>query len=109
MIGRKPMALCRSRYKMAAWFGISPTPFLGFVNSDKSRPESQPFINNSMIVQDSGALVQTLHGGTAQSPTSLIIPVDQNAWYWVSDMTVEGDRLRVFVMEFIRIGSGPFQ
>src|SRR6059058_1933824 len=82
--------------------------FLGFVNSDKSRPPGQPFINNSMIVQDSGALVQTLHGGTAQSPTSLIIPVDQNAWYWVGDMTVEGDRLRVFVMEFIRTSPGGF-
>ena len=82
--------------------------FLGFVNRDNSRPPGQPFINNSMIVQDSGALVQTLHGGTAQSPTSLIIPIDQNAWYWVGDMTVEGDRLRVFVMEFMRTGPGPF-
>jgi len=82
--------------------------FLGFVNRDESRPPGQPFINNSMIVQDSGALVQTLHGGTAQSPTSLIIPIDQNSWYWMGDMTVEGDRLRVFVMEFIRTGPGIF-
>ena len=82
--------------------------FLGFVNSDGSRPGGQPLINNSMIVQDNGALVQTLHGGTAQSPTSLIIPVDQNSWYWVGDMTVEGDRLRVFVMEFMRTGPGIF-
>jgi hypothetical protein len=80
--------------------------FLGFVNNDGSRPPGQPFINNSMIVQNSDALVQTLHGGTAQSPTSLIIPVDQDSWYWVGDMTVEGDRLRVFVMEFIR--TGPY-
>src|SRR5439155_22392086 len=76
--------------------------FLGFVNSDGSRPPGQAFINNSMIVQDNGALVQTLHGGTAQSPTSLIIPVDQNSWYWVGAMTVEGNRLRAFVMQFIR-------
>src|ERR1051326_7455311 len=82
--------------------------FLGFVNSDGSRPPGQPFINNSMIVQDSGKLVQTLHGGTAQSPTSLIIPVDQNSWYWVGDMTVEGDRLQAFVMKFIRTGPGIF-
>src|SRR5215831_14792092 len=82
--------------------------FLGRVNSDNSRPPGQPFINNSMIVQDNGALVQTLHGGTAQSPTSLIIPVDQNSWYWVGDMTVESDRLRVFVMEFTRTGPGIF-
>src|SRR5947207_15410968 len=82
--------------------------FLGFVNRDNSRPPGQPFINNSMIVQDSGALVQTLHGGTAQSPTSLIIPVDQNAWYCLGDMTIEGDRLCVFAMEFIRTCPGPF-
>ena len=82
--------------------------FLGVVNSDGSRPPSQPFINNSMIVQEGSALVQTLHGGTAESPTSLLIPADQNSWYWVGDMTVEGDRLRVFVMEFMRTGPGIF-
>jgi hypothetical protein len=82
--------------------------FLGLVRSDGSRPPGQPFINNSMIVQEGDALVQTLHGGTPASPTSLIIPTDRKAWYWVGDMTVEGDRLRVFVMEFIRTGGGGF-
>jgi alkanesulfonate monooxygenase SsuD/methylene tetrahydromethanopterin reductase-like flavin-dependent oxidoreductase (luciferase family) len=38
--------------------------FLRLVNSDGSRPPRQPFINNSMIVQDGDALVQTLHRGT---------------------------------------------
>jgi hypothetical protein len=82
--------------------------FLGLVRSNGSRPPGQPFINNSMIVQDGDTLVQTLHGGTPASPTSLIIPTDQDSWYWVGDMTVEGDRLRVFVMEFTRTGSGIF-
>jgi hypothetical protein len=82
--------------------------FLGYVNSDGSRPPGQLLINNSMIVQANGALVQTLHGGTAQAPTALIIPAEQDAWYWVGDMTVEADRLRVFVMEFIRTGPGIF-
>jgi len=82
--------------------------FLGLVNSDGSRPSGQPFINNSMIVQDGGALVQTLHGGTPALPTSFFIPTDQNSWYWVQDMTVEGDRVRVFLMEFTRTGPGPF-
>ena len=80
--------------------------FLGLVRRDGSRPSGQPFINNSMIVEDGGALVQTLHGGTPESPTSLIIPADQHSWYWVGDMTDEGDRLRVFVMEFTRTGGG---
>ena len=52
--------------------------FLGLVRSDGSRPPGQPFINNSMIVQDGDALVQTLHGGTPASPTSFIIPTDRN-------------------------------
>ena len=82
--------------------------FLGLVRSDGSRPPGQPFINNSMIVQDGDALGQTLHGGTPASPTSFIIPTDRDSWYWVGDMTVEGDRLRVFVMEFIRTGGGGF-
>src|SRR5207253_11025081 len=80
--------------------------FLGLVNADGSRPGGQPFINNSMIVQDNGALAETWHGGTAQSPTSLIIPLDQNSWYWVGDMTVEGDRLRVCVMEWLLAAPG---
>jgi hypothetical protein len=82
--------------------------FLGLVNSDGSRPPGQPFINNSMVVEEGDALVQTLHGGTPQSPTSLIRPADPDSWYWVGDMTVEGDRLRVFVMEFTRTGGGIF-
>ena len=82
--------------------------FLGFVNSDGSRPSGQPLINNTVVVQQTGALVQTLHGGTAQSPSALIVPGDQDAWYWVGQMAVEGDRLRVFVIEFIRTGPGIF-
>jgi hypothetical protein len=82
--------------------------FLGYVNSDNSRPPGQPLINNSMIVQVNGALSETLHGGTTQAPAALISPTDQDAWYWVGDMTVEADRLRVFVMEFIRTGPGIF-
>lgn len=82
--------------------------FLGLVNRDGSRPPGQPFINNTMIVQDGDALAQTLHGGAPTAPTSLIIPTDRNSWYWVGDMTVEGERLRLFVMEFTRTGGGIF-
>jgi hypothetical protein len=82
--------------------------FLGSVNADGSRPPGQPFINNSMIVQDGDALVQTLHGGTRTMPTSLIIPTDRNSWYWVGDMTIEGDRVRAFLMEFTKTGGGIF-
>ena len=82
--------------------------FLGLVNSDASRPPGQPFINNSIIVQEGDSLTQTLHGGTPTGPTSLFISTDRNSWYWVGDMTVEGDRLRVFLMQFTKTGGGIF-
>ena len=82
--------------------------FLGRVNPDGSRPPGQPFINNSMIVQEADRLAQTLHGGTPQAPDSLVIPAGPRSWYWAGDMTVEGDRLRLFVMEFRRTGPGIF-
>ena len=82
--------------------------FLGLVNADGSRPPGQPFINNSMIVQEADSLVQTLHGGTPAAPTSLFIPTERRSWYWVGDMTIEGDRVRVFLMQFTRTGGGIF-
>jgi len=82
--------------------------FLGLVNADGSRPPGQPFINNSMIVQEGDSFVQTLHGGTPAAPTSLFISTERRSWYWVGDMTVEGDRVRVFLMQFTRTGGGIF-
>jgi hypothetical protein len=79
--------------------------FLGTVNPNGTRPISTPLINNDFVLQRGRALIQTLHGGTVDHPTSLILPIDAS-WSWVGDATVEGDRLRQFVSTFIRTGPG---
>jgi hypothetical protein len=79
--------------------------FLGTVNPDGTRPGGTRMINNDYVIQRGDALVRTIHGGTTAAPTALIIPTDAS-WYWVSDATVEGDRLRQFVSKFQRTGPG---
>ena len=68
--------------------------FLGLVNADGSRPPGQPFINNSMIIQEGDSLVQTLHGGTPAAPTSLFISTERRSWYWVGDMINRAEKLQ---------------
>src|SRR5262249_47341144 len=82
--------------------------FLGLVNSDGSRPLDSPFINNSMVIQDGASLVETLHGGTQEDPTTLIVPTDGSTWYWPQQGVVEGDVLRVFLQGYVKTGPDPF-
>lgn len=79
--------------------------FLGTVNPDRSRPADTPLIRNSLVVQD-GDTLTTLHGGTADAPTSFFAEPSATDWYWMYDATVEGDKLRVFLLRFTRTGSG---
>jgi hypothetical protein len=84
--------------------------FLGTVNADHSRPADSPFIHNSIVVDDRGALT-TYTGGTAAAPESLVrVPGGDEGqdWYWFGDGTVEGDHLRVSLLEFAKTGTGPF-
>lgn len=81
--------------------------FLGTVNPDRSRPEDSPLIRNSLVVQD-GDTLSTLHGGTPEAPSSFFAEPSETDWYWVYDATVEGDKLRVFLIRFTRTGSGSF-
>lgn len=84
--------------------------FLGTVNADGSRPTDSPFIHNSIIVQD-GTDLSTITGGTSEAPLSLVSPEgadESQRWYWFGDGTVEGDRLRVLLLEFEKTGTGPF-
>ena len=84
--------------------------FLGTVDPDGSRPADSPFIHNSIIVDDGGELA-TLTGGTPDAPLSLVAPAgadESQRWYWFGDGTVEGDRLRVLLLEFEKTGSGVF-
>ena len=82
-----------------AW--IYSDTFTGSVNADHSRPLDSPFIHNSIVVDDHGTL-STHTGGTADAPESLVTVAggDENQnWYWFGDATVEGDHLRVMLLE----------
>ncbi|GAA3622216.1 hypothetical protein GCM10022419_129860 [Nonomuraea rosea] len=81
--------------------------FLAPVNSDDTRPETAPFINNS-IVQDTSAGAVTHTGGTAQSPSS-IMPGTQTYWFWggAPSHSKNGgdDQLQVVYQEYTRFGT----
>lgn len=84
--------------------------FLGTVNPDHSRPTDSPFIHNSIVVDKRGSLT-THTGGTAAAPESLVrVPGGDESqdWYWFGDGTVEGNHLRVSLLEFAKTGTGPF-
>jgi hypothetical protein len=89
-----------------AW--IFSDSFLGEVREDGSRPTDSPFINNSMVLQEGEALIATLYGGTPDQPTALFVPKDESSWYWPQEGMVEGDRLHVFLQEFVRTGPDPW-
>jgi hypothetical protein len=81
--------------------------FLGPVNPDLSRPIDTPFLRNSMIVQD-GARLETVHGGTASAPTTLLAPASGDNWYWIGAGLAVGGTLNQTVIEFGRTGPGPW-
>lgn len=78
--------------------------FLGPINPDGSRPPTALLIHNSLVIQD-GAALTTLHGGSPSAPRALFTPTDGSSWYWISGGVVEGDRLYVFLLKFLRHGG----
>ncbi|MFK4243428.1 fibronectin type III domain-containing protein [Micromonospora chokoriensis] len=81
---------------------------IGTVNADHTLPKNTPMVNNSIVVQDGSDLVQTLHGGSAAAPASLVRPTDGSAdKYWVGDGTVESGVLRVVYQRMKTTGTGP--
>jgi hypothetical protein len=84
--------------------------FLGEVDEQHGRPLDSPFIHNSIVVDDEGELT-THTGGTETAPESLarVAGADESQrWYWFGDGTVEGDVLRVMLLEFEKTGDGVF-
>lgn len=89
-----------------AWF-FSDT-LVGPVNPGGGLPANTPMINNSVVLQDGAKLVDTLHGGTAAAPKSLVQPpAGSGDRYWVGDGTVEGSTLRAVYQRMSPTGSGP--
>lgn len=89
-----------------AW--IYSDTFLGEVDEDHGRPLDSPFVHNSIIVDDHGALT-THTGGTEAAPASLVHVEggdEMRNWYWYGDATVEGEQLKVMLLEFERTGDG---
>lgn len=83
--------------------------FLDRVNRDHSRDEDD-FIQNSIVLERRGRLLDTLHGGTRRRPETLIQTDDGHqsdgkeevgdSWYWVNDGTVDGGKLHVFANKY---------
>lgn len=87
--------------------------FLGYVNPDGSRSPtisdggSTPFINNSFVEQ-TGADLKTIHGGTGADPAALMPPPDSTHWYWAGDAIVGDGTLQAVYQEYYRFGSSAF-
>lgn len=87
----------------SAWlFGDT---FLGTVNADGSRPQSSPFVRNSMVVQSPGGL-ETIVATDGSTPRSLVEPSTEGAWFWPGAGVVHGSRLQVIVNENRSTGAG---
>jgi Domain of unknown function (DUF4185) len=85
--------------------------FTGTVNADHTRPLDSPFIHNSINVVGRSGAITTYTGGTTAAPDSLVSPPGAdplNDWYWIGDGTVEGNHLRVLLLEFVKTGDGAF-
>lgn len=89
-----------------AW--IFSDTFLGPVNDDGSRPPSTPFLNNSIVLQD-GHSLETVTGGTASEPESIVGPTSDGDWHWFGAgiLTRPGD-LQIGVLRFSRFGEGAW-
>lgn len=89
-----------------AW--VFSDTFLGPVAADGTRPESSPFINNSIVIERATGDLSTVHGGTSQAPQALVPPPDDSHWYWfgaaVSDPS--GGSMSVVALEFQKFGPG---
>lgn len=79
--------------------------FLGDVNTDRSRPSDAPLVNNTLVVEEDGLLGPTLHGGTAEQPTALVTPPEEEIKLWVADGTVESGQLKVLYTQIEQTGG----
>lgn len=89
-----------------AW--IFSDTFLGPVNSDLSRPETVPFLNQSVVIEKNGEL-STITGGTEEAPDSLVKPTADGAWHWfgAATKTRTGD-VQIGVLQFAKFGPGAW-
>lgn len=85
------------------WF-FSDT-FLGAVNADGSRPTDAPFVNNSIVVQDT----QTLRTAVGADGHGVVPPEANGRWYWVGDpATGPHGTIQLPLLQFEKTGTGSF-
>ncbi|WP_328994780.1 DUF5005 domain-containing protein [Kribbella sp. NBC_01245] len=80
--------------------------YIGPVNADHSRPKTTPMINNSIVIQTSAGLTDTIMGGTTTAPQAVMPPPAEGEFYWVQDGTVSGGKLRAIYGRYARSGQG---
>lgn len=81
--------------------------FLDTVYADRSRPASG-LVRNVFCIQH-GANLLTLVSGTLDDPQPFVnTPDPDNNWYWPGDGTVSGDTVFVYMMNFVRTGTGAW-
>ncbi|MEU1549058.1 M3 family metallopeptidase [Nocardia sp. NPDC005745] len=73
--------------------------FLGTVHPDGSRPATSPMVKNTFVVDDQGRM-STVHGGTADAPTS-VVPSPKGQMLWVGGGYVTGNVLNVMLVRFV--------
>lgn len=79
------------RLKNGATAWLFSDTFYGRVNRDGSRPADTTFINNSIVLQRGGRLVDTITGGTRRNPTAIIPPTSDTSWYWLGAGALSGN------------------
>ncbi len=87
--------------------------FLGEVHNGQLSPDN-PMLNNTLIhISADCRYLETIHGGTAEKPTSLCIPPEaQNSsrrfWYWPGHGYQHGSRLFLYMTKFYQGGVGQW-
>ena len=78
--------------------------FYGGVNPDGTLQPGWRFVqgNALTLTTSTGALTSIFGSG----PSSLVKPATPGNWLWMADATLDQERLRVFMNEFYRTGSG---
>jgi hypothetical protein len=87
--------------------------FLGTITPQDTRSPviggggTTPFIHNSFVEQR-GARLITIHGGTVADPAPLVSAPDSSHWYWAGDAIADGGTLEAIDQEYELTGSGAF-
>lgn len=92
-----------------AW--IFSDTFLGPSNADGTRPETAPFLNNSIVTTDKRDRMRTVTGAPGDDgvPTSIVPQEADGSWHWFGDGELRRDgALQVGVLQFSRFGEGPW-